>query len=193
MNRTVQIILCICMTVLCSCKSPQKKKDPIDQKLGERLNPNKKDILGMRSRYEKFMNTSMDGRGTTAAHYQKQMHHDKSFNANKQFKTSDSFKTKESPISKWKFWGKDSTFAGADKASNIANKTFDAGANRDASKMASDGSATFSGADNVFGTKSALTRSQQTARAPHIIDDPMSNPKGGAYSESEVKRLMNRN
>jgi hypothetical protein len=53
----------------------------------------------------------------------------------------------------------------------------------------------FSGADGAFKTRSALTRSQNIGRAPNIIENY--NDRGGgkksAYTEDEVKRLLNRN
>ncbi|MBL9130788.1 MAG: hypothetical protein JNG86_06290 [Verrucomicrobiaceae bacterium] len=191
MNRLVAIITCLTAGCLCSCAGGEgkKKSKPLDEvKLGQRLN---KPDTSQRSHYEKFMSKSVDGRGSAGMQFQNQMFRtSKVAGLNEASGMGGQYKTKESMFSRLKFWDK-STFK-TDQAGGIASKAFDTG---DAFKTgeAGEGSKIFSGADDVFGTKQALSRSDRVGQAPKIIENRSNSGTTGSYTEDEVKRILNRN
>lgn len=196
MNRHLLTALGLSVVVLCSCAGGSGKKKPsksLDEvSLGQRLNG--KPDMNQRSQYEKYISNATDGRGKAGTQFQKEMFRSSTFQGKQAGGFDNSFKTKQSAVSRWKFWARDNSFSQAGKGSNIASKTFDAGGDSTASKAAPEGAMTFSGADNQFGTKSALTRSERVGRLPNIIETiDTTSTKNSSYTEDEVKRLMNRN
>lgn len=190
MNRLLHIALCL---ALCSCVGGMKKKKSTpasEQTLGQRLN---RPDTNRRSHFEKQLSRAADGRGSAGARFQKQAFQASNFSGTSKAGGIDGqFKTKQSMWSRMKFWGRDSSFAGADKASAAAAKTFDTG---DAfnTAPAREGAMKFSGADDVFGTDNALSRSDRIGRTPKIIDTIDTTSTSGKYTEDEVKSILNRN
>ncbi|MCF7786049.1 MAG: hypothetical protein K9N47_08000 [Prosthecobacter sp.] len=195
MNPTLRLLICLSAgVVLCQCSSTKKKKkeDPSEQSLVKRttsgVDTNK------RSQYEKYMNDPKLSKGSAGSYFQKQTHHSKNFNGGNSYSGQKEFKTSESLYgrSRTKL---DMTYVLGDKQALSKNNSFKADESRFGSQKAREGESLFSGADNQFNTGSALTRSKSIGKAPKIIENY--NDKGGgkksAYSEEEVRKLLNRN
>lgn len=197
MNRFLFTALCLTAAALCSCASGDKKKPSsksLDEiKLSERMG--RKPDANSRSHYEKYLPSSMGGKGTAGSQFQKQVHRSAAFaGTNNQAKGFEgSHKTNQSTFGRLKFWGKNSTFAEAGKTSSGTSKTFDPGAGSfNTSKSASESGQVFSGATNSFGTKSAISDGERITSLPNAKSiDSISTTN--SYSEDEVKKLLNRN
>lgn len=193
MNAITRLLICLSAgVVLCQCSSPKKKKeDPAAQTLAKRTTSGVD--MNKRSRYEKYMN---DPKLTNSAgsYFQKQSHHSKSFNGADSYSGQKEFKTSQSIYGKSKA-NFDMTYALGNKQALSKNHSFKADESRFGSQKARESESLFSGADNEFKTGSALTRSKSVGKAPKIIENY--NDKGGgkksAYSEEEVRQLLNRN
>ncbi|MDI1310554.1 hypothetical protein [Prosthecobacter sp.] len=186
--------LLICLSagvVMCQCSSTKKKKeDASEQTLVKRTTSGVD--LNKRSRYEKYMNDPKMGKSSAGSYFQKQTHHSKNFNGGNSYSGQKEFKTSQSLYGKSKA-NLDMTYALGDKQALTKKNGFKTDAF--GTREAREGSAVFSGADSSFNTSSALTRSQSTGKAPKIIENY--NDRGGgkksAYSEEEVRKLLNRN
>lgn len=194
MNSTTRLLLCLgAGVVLCQCSGPEKKsKKPntADMPLAQRamLKPNE----NQRSSYEKYMTDPKSSKGQAGAYYQKQMHHSKSFNGADSYAGQKQFKTDQSWFGKSRNRSADMTYSLGDrKASGI--DTFKADSSRFGGQQARESDSTFGA--NTFKTGSALSRSKINGKWPDIIENY--NDKGGgkksAYSEDEVRKLLNRN
>lgn len=194
MNNHFIFVPFLCLSLLlCQCSSGGKKKvDPADQSLAKRTTSGPD--LNKRSRYEKYMNDPKMGKSSAGSYFQKQAHHSKTFNGADSYSGQKEFKTSQSIYGKSKAPGMNMTYSLGDKQASEMKSTFRTDASRFGSQQAKEASSVFSGADNQFNTGSALTRSQSIGKAPKIIENY--NDKGGkksAYSEEEVRRLLNRN
>jgi hypothetical protein len=196
MNRFFQLLICLpAAVVLCQCSSGEKKaakKDTANMSLAQRsmLKPD----ANQRSSFEKYI-TSPQSKSNAGAYFQKQMHQSKSFNGGQSYAGQKQFKTDESRFGKSKAQNMDMTYALGDKRASGTSGAFKTESSRFAGKQARESGSAFSGADNVFKAGSALTRSKGTPKAPLIIENY--NDRGGgkasAYTEDEVKKLLNRN
>jgi len=187
MNRTALIALALLPALLCSCGSSKKKKDPMSQTLGQRLD---RPDMTRQSSYQKFMDNSKDT-GSMGSHFQKKSFRSSNYAADqKAGGMSRSYKTDSA-----KGFGEskyaDSKFAQSDKGSLFSKKEFGTGSAFDAGKNSPSGNSVFSGANDIFGTRSALPKSLRTARPEKIIEERGSNTNQ-AYSEEDVKRLLGR-
>lgn len=194
MNNHIKFLPFLCLgLLLCQCSSGEKKKaDPADQSLAKRTTAGPD--LNKRSRYEKYMNDPKMGKSSAGAYFQKQALSSKSFNGGNTYAGQKQFKTSQSVYGRSKVPGMDMTYALGDKQASAMNSTFKTDASRLGSQQAKETSSVFSGADNTFKTGSALPRSKSIGKAPKIIENY--NDRGGkrsAYSEDEVRRLLNRN
>lgn len=195
MNPTMRLLICLSAgVVLCQCSSTKKKKkvDESEQNLQTRTTSGMD--LTKRSKYEKFMNDPKLGKSSAGSYFQKQAHHSKNFGGNTSFSGQKQFKTSQSVYGKSKA-NFDMTYALGDKQALSKKNGFKTEASRFSSQKAREGSAVFSGADSSFNTGSALTRSKSFGKAPKIIENynDMGGGKKSAYSEDEVRKLLNRN
>ncbi|MDB6007589.1 MAG: hypothetical protein JWR15_4576 [Prosthecobacter sp.] len=194
MNSPMRLLLCLTAgAVLCQCSSTEKKKaDPSEQSLMKRTTSGMD--MSKRSSYEKYMNDPKLTKGSAGSYFSKQSHHAKSFSGGNSYAGQKQFKTSQSLYSK-KAGGFDMTYALGDKQAGGTRNNFKAGTSRFGSQQAREGSSVFSGADNQFKTGLALPRSKGIGKGPHIIENY--NDRGGgkksAYSEDEVRKLLNRN
>jgi hypothetical protein len=194
MNHSARFLICLsAVAVLCQCSGPEKKKktDLADMKLEQRamLKPDDK----RRSQFEKYLTGSNGLKGSAGTHFQKQMHHSKNFSGGNSYAGQKQFKTGQSWFSKSKAPGMDQTYALGNKTPSGLNDQFKADQSRFGGMQSRDGASAFNGPDN-FKTRSALTRSQNIGKPPSIIENY--NDMGGkksAYSEDEVRKLLNRN
>lgn len=193
MNPPVRLLLCLSAgLVLCQCSSTAKKKDPSQQTLMQRTNA--KPDQNKRSSFEKYMTDPKLAKGGAGAYFQKQAHHSKSFNGGAAYAGQKQFKTSQSKFGRSQAGGADMTYALGDKRASGMKNSFKTDVSRFGSQQAREGGSIFSGADNMFKTNSALPRSKSFGKAPSIIENY--NDMGGkksAYSEAEVKKLLNRN
>lgn len=196
MNLPMRLLICLgAGAVLCQCSSTEKKKkvDPSEQSLMKRTTSGVD--MSKRSSYEKYMSDPKLTKGSAGMYFQKQTHHSKSFNGGNSYAGQKQFKTSQSPFGRSKASGSNMTYALGDKQAGGTKNTFKANESRFGSQQAREGSSVFSGADNQFKTGSALTRSKSFGKAPKIIENY--NDRGGgkksAYSEDEVRKLLNRN
>lgn len=194
MNHHLKLLQLLCLGVLlCQCSSGDKKKaDAADQPLAKRATSGPD--LNKRSRYEKYMNDPKMGKSSAGSYFQKQALGSKAFNGGNSYAGQKQFKAGQSAYGKSKATGMDMTYALGDKQASAMNSAFKTDPSRFASQQAKEASSVFSGADNNFKTGSALTRSKSIGKAPKIIENY--NDRGGkksAYSEDEVRRLLNRN
>ncbi len=195
MNPTMRLLICLSAgVVLCQCSSTKKKKeDPAEQSLVKRTTSGVD--MNKRSQYEKYMNDPKLSKGSSGSFFQKQMHHSKSFNGGNSYAGQKEFKTSESLFGRSKAKSFEMTYALGDKQALSKKNGFKTDESRFGSQKARESDSLFSGADNQFQTGSALTRSKSLGKAPKIIENY--NDKGGgkksAYSEEEVRNLLNRN
>jgi hypothetical protein len=189
MNRIAFIALALAPALLCSCGSSKdkKKKDPMSQTLGQRLD---RPDMTRQSSYQKYMDNSKDA-GSMGSFYQKKSFRSSNYAADqKAGGMSRAYKTdsvKGFGESKYA----DSKFSQSDKGSLFSKKDFGTGAAFDAGKTSPSGNSAFSGANDIFGTRSALPKSLRTARPEKIIEERGSDTSQ-AYSEEDVKRLLGR-
>lgn len=191
MNRIAFIALALLpVLLLCSCFSPKgkkKKKDPMNQTLGQRLD---RPDLTRESSYQKYMTNSKEA-GNMGSYYQKKSFRSSGFDADqKAGGMSQSYKTDAVKGFGASTYAK-SSFAQSDKGSLFTKKEFGTGSAFDAGKASSSGNSVFSGANDVFGTRSALPRSQRFARPEKIIEERGSDTSQ-TYSEDDIKRLLGR-
>ncbi len=198
MNPTMRFLICLSAgVVLCQCttKTTTKKKkvDPSEQSLQTRTTSGVD--MTKRSQYEKFMNDPKLANSSAGSHFQKQMHHSKSFNGGDSYSGQKQFKTGESIYGRSKSKSFDMTYALGDKQALSKKNGFKTDESRFGSQKAREGDSLFGGADNQFNTGSALTRSKSLGKAPKIIENYNDRGEGkkSAYSEEEVRRLLNRN
>lgn len=194
MNRPMIMMICLGSGLLCQCSGPEEKKvDPSKMNLAQRsmLKPNE----NQRSRYEKYMNDPNLSKSSAGSYFQKQTHHSKNFNGGNSYSGQKEFKTGESVYGRPKSKDLDMTYMLGDKQALGKNSTFKADESRFGSQKAREGSAIFGGADNQFKTGSALTRSKSTGKEPKIIENYNDRGEGkkSAYTEDEVRQLLNRN
>ena len=176
--------------LLCSCgnsKDKKKKKDPMSQTLGQRLD---RPDLSRQSSYQKYMDNSKkaDGMGS---HFQKKSYRSSEFAGDQKVGgMSRSYKTDSV---KGLGASKDaaSSFTQSDKSSTFSKKGFGTGSAFDAGKTSPAGSSVFSGANDVFGTRSALPKSLRSARPEKIIEERGSDTSK-SYTVDEIKRLLGR-
>jgi hypothetical protein len=195
MNPLVRLLICLSAAVLlCQCSGPEKKTvNTADLRLQERTTS--KLDMNKRSQFEKYMSDPKLAKGSAGSHFQTQAHHSKSFNGGNSYAGLKQFKTSQTLFGKSKTKGFDMTYALGDKQAGGMNHNFKTDASRLSSQQAREGNSIFSGADNNFKTGSALTRSKSIGKAPHIIENynDKGNGKKSAYSEDEVRKLLNRN
>ncbi len=86
------------------------------------------------------------------------------------------------------------TFTGSGKTSKEADKEFSAKESRYGGQMARQGDKSFAGADDTFKTRavSDVAKSQKNEQRPLMIPKDDASGKS-VYSESDVKRMVNRN
>ena len=179
---------------MCQCTTSKKKKpDPVDLPLEKRTTQGVD--MNKRSRYEKYMNDPKLANGSAGSYFQKQSHHAKSFGGANAYAGQKQFKTSQSLFGKSKASGTNMTYILGTKQASGMNNSFKADVSRFGNQQARESGSTFGGADRQFDTGSALTRSKSVGKAPKIIENY--NDKGGgkksAYSEEEVRKLLNRN
>lgn len=197
MNSTLRLLICLSAgAVLCQCtssKKTKKKEDASEQSLVKRTTSGVD--MNKRSKYEKYMTGSKLGASSAGSYFQKQAHNSKNFTGSNSFGGQKSFKTSQSVYGRSKISNLDMTYALGNKQAGGANSSFKANTSRFGSQQAREGKSIFGGSDSTFSTGSALTRSKSIGRAPKIIENY--NDKGGgkksAYTEDEVRKLINRN
>ncbi|MFN7560701.1 MAG: hypothetical protein ACK5TH_02890 [Prosthecobacter sp.] len=191
MNRIAFIALALLPALLlCSCgsaKDKKKKKDLMDQTLGQRLN---KPDMNRTSPFQKYMDDPSQER-SIGSKWQTQEHHVSNFSGANQAKGLNYFKTSDAKGLTMSRDGQ-ATFSGAGKTSQFGSQTFDASMSRDATKMSRDGSTFFRDGGKTFGTDSALPSSQQIGKAPKVIENRPFDDLSKTYSEDEIKRLLGR-
>lgn len=195
MTAAIRLLICFSAgAVLCQCSSPKKKKaDPSEQSLVKRTTSGVD--MNKRSSYEKYMTDPKLSKGSAGSFFQKQTHHSKSFSGGDSYAGQKQFKTGQSIFGKSKAGGFDMTYALGDKQAGGTKSSFKADVSRFGSQQARESSSMFGGADDSFKTGSALTRRKRTGKAPNIIENynDMGGGKKSAYSEDEVRSLLNRN
>lgn len=182
---------CCAALLLCQCSSPKgSKKNSSEMTLAQRAMA--KPDASQRSQFEKYIGGK--GLNTGAGSwYQKQMHHSKGFDGANSYAGQKQFKTNGSWFGRSRATGMDMTYSLGDKQSAMGGSAFKAGQARFGKQSAREGSAAFSGGDDIFSTGSALPRSKGTPRAPKIIETIESTSmKNAAYSEDDVKKLLGR-
>jgi len=199
MNTPLPLLLCaLAGVLLCQCssgskKKPAKKKDVASMSLAQRslLKPDE----NQRSQYEKYISDSKNGKGGAGNYFQKQVHHSKNFSGGNSYAGGKEFKTSQSWFGKSKAQGTDMTYSLGNRQSQASKDQFKTSESTLGSQRAREGTSTFSGASNVFPTGNALTRSAGAPRPPKIIENynDQAGGKKSAYSEDEVRRLINRN
>lgn len=195
MRLFTRYLLCVCAGVaLCQCSGDGKKpakKDTANMSLTQRsmLKPDE----NQRSRYEKYI-TDPKSKGTAGSYFQNQKHHSKNFNGGDSYAGQKQFKTDQSWFGRSKNKSADMTYSLGNKQATGVDGKFKTDKSRLGDRQAGENGSTFSGADSIFKTSSALPRSQRTARPPKIIENYTDQGgKPGAYTEDEVKKLLNRN
>jgi|GEM_PF-783807 len=195
MNSFTRYLLCsFAGVVLCHCSGDGKnseKKDTANMSLSQRsmLKPDE----NQRSRYEKYI-TDPKSQGTAGSYFQKQQHHSKNFNGGNSYAGQKQFKTDQSWFGRSKNKSADMTYALGDMQATGVDGTFKTDKSKLGGKQATENGSAFNASDRVFKTNSALPRSQRTAREPLIIENYNDQAgKPGAYTEAEVKKLLNRN
>jgi hypothetical protein len=196
MNLTVRLLICLGASVLlCQCSSTKKKKVntaelPLEKRATMGVDMNK------RSHFEKYMGDPKLAKGSAGSYFQKQSYHSTSLKGGKSYIGGQKeFKTSQTLFGKSKTKGLDMTYALGDKKALGIDHKFKTDASQFSNQQAREGKSVFSGADNVFKTRSALTRSKSTGKEPHIIENynDKGNGKKSAYSEDEVRKILNRN
>ncbi len=197
MNPPLSLLLCaLTAGVLCQCSGGDdkkvKKKDTANMPLAQRsmLKPDE----NQRSQYEKYITNPKNGVGGAGNYFQKQVHQSKSFTGGSSYAGGKQFKAGQSWFGKSRAQGMDTTYSLGDRQSSMGREGFDAGQSKFGSQQAREGGSVFGGSDSMFKTGNALTRSAGAPRPPKIIENY--NDMGGgksAYSEDEVRRLINRN
>lgn len=196
MIRSLQPFICFTVSLaLSQCSSGDKKeekKDYAGMTLAQRSM--QKPDQSRRSTYEKYI-TNSRSRGNAGSHFQKQMHHSKSFNGGDSYAGLKQFKTSQSWFSRSKSRSSDMTYSLGGKQAVESKGSFDTQASRFAGQSAREGSSMFRDGGNVFETGSALTRDERRVRKPLIIENYNDRAEGkkSAYTEDEVKKLLNRN
>lgn len=196
MNPLLHSLLCLLVSAaLCQCSSGAKKtagkKDVANMTLAQRSM--QKPDMNRRSQFEKYITTSSSKSGA-GSYFQKQEAHSKHFAGAGSYAGQKDFKTKESRFGKSTARGLDLTYALGDKKAAGSGRQFDAEASKLGTMQAREGRAKFSGADDEFKTRQALPGSKRTGKAPPIVETiEATSAKKGAYSEDEVRKLLNRN
>lgn len=193
MNRPMRLLICLSAGVaLCQCSGPEKKKtDTASMTLQQRstLKPD----ASKRSSFEKYMNDPKLAGGSAGSFFSKQSHNAKGFSGANSYAGQKQFKTNQSLFSK-KATGFDMTYALGDKQAGGTKNGFKTDASRFGSQQAHEGSSFFGGADQNFKTGLALPKSKGIGKGPKIIENYNSmGGKKSAYSEDEVRKLLNRN
>lgn len=199
MNTPLPLLLCaLTGLLLCQCSSGGKEKavktkNLASMPLAQRsmLKPDE----NQRSQYEKFITTPKNGKGGAGAHFQNQAHHSKSFSGGNSYAGGKAFKTNQSWFGKSKAQGMDLTYSLGDTQSSMGGDGFKTGQSRLGGQQARQGTSSFQGSDSVFKTGNALTRSRGAPRPLKIIEsfNDSDGGKASAYTEDEVRKLINRN
>lgn len=197
MNPPLSLLLCaLAVGLLSQCSGGEdrkaQKKDMASMPLAQRsmLKPDE----NQRSQYEKYITNPKNGVGGAGNHFQKQIHQSKSFSGGSSYAGQKQFKAGQSWFGKSKAQGMDTTYSLGDRQSSMGREGFDTSQSRFGSQSAREGASVFGGSDSMFKTGNALTRSAGAPRPPKIIENY--NDMGGgksAYSEDEVRKLINRN
>ena len=195
MKPPIRLLVCLSAgVVLCQCSAPEKKKaDPAEQSLVKRTTSGVD--LNKRSTFEKYMtDPKLSSKGSAGSYFSKQTHNAKSFNGGNSFSGQKQFKTSQSLYSK-KATGFDMTYALGDKHAGGTRNSFKTDSSRFGSQQAREGNSFFGGADQTFKTGLALPRSKGIGQGPKIIENYNDRGEGkkSAYSEDEVRKLLNRN
>jgi hypothetical protein len=196
MNSPTRLLICFSAgVVLCQCSTTTEKKkaDPSEQSLVKRTTSGMD--LSKRSSFEKYMSDPKLSKGSAGSFFQKQSHHAKNFNGGDSYAGQKQFKTSQSLFGRSKTKDLNMTYALGDKQAGGTKNSFKADVSRFGSQQAREGNSVFSGADAQFKTGLALPRSKGIGKGPQIIENY--NDRGGgkksAYSEDEVRKLLNRN
>lgn len=197
MNSPLSLLLCVLAgAALCQCssgdKKKSKKKDLASMPLAQRamLKPDE----NQRSQYEKFITNPKGGVGGAGNYFQRQTHNSKSFSGGSSYAGQKQFKAGQSVFGKSRAQGMDTTYSLGSRQSSMAGDGFKTSGSGLGDQMAREGSSVFGGAGSAFKTGNALTRSAGAPKPPKIIENY--NDMGGgksAYSEDDVRRLINRN
>lgn len=197
MNPPLSLLLCVLAgAALCQCsggdKKKPKKKDLASMPLAQRamLKPDE----NQRSHYEKFITDPKGGVGGAGNYFQRQTHNSKSFSGGSSYAGQKQFKAGQSIFGRSKAQGMDTTYSLGNRQSSMGGEGFKTGSSALGEQMAREGGSAFGGAGSMFKTGNALTRSAGAPRPPKIIENY--NDMGGgksAYSEDDVRRLINRN
>ena len=117
-----------------------------------------------------------------------------SFSGKHDYNGKDEYKAKEFSQSDKKTREEGESFSGADKKSNTADKDFATKDSRFGSQQSKEGDKSFSGSDDVFKTRmvSDAAKSQKKNTKPLIVPKEGEGGKS-AYTEEEVRRMVNRN
>ncbi|WP_395747905.1 hypothetical protein [Prosthecobacter sp.] len=196
MNLSTRLLLSLSAGLLmCQCSSTDGEKKEVDRssmKLEQRamLKPNE----NQRSSFEKYLTDPKLAKGSAGMFFQKQTHHSQGFNGAGMYAGQKQFKTNQSLFSK-KATGFDMTYALGDKLAGGTKGSFKTDASQFGSQQAREGKSFFSGSDQNFKAGMALPRSKAIGRAPKIIENynDRGDGKKSAYTEDEVRKLLNRN
>lgn len=195
MNPPLPLLLCFFISAaLCQCSSDGEKtakKDYASMSLAQRSM--QKPDMNRRSHFEKSITNSSSKNGA-GSYFQHQAATAGSFAGVGSFAGQKAFKAKESRFGKTTARGLDLTYALGDMKASESGSQFDTEASKLGTMQAREGRAKFSGADDEFKTRHALPGSKRKGKEPTIIETIEATPtKKGAYSEEEVRKLLNRN
>lgn len=198
MNHFVRLLLCLgTVAMLCQCASKEKKKktkNVAEMTLQERTSRKQDEsMFSERSQYEKFITAPKNGKGGTGAYFQRQTANSKGFAGADAYAGQKQFKTDQSPFGKSRSRSADMTYSlGGRQADTSLFKTDQS---RLGGMQSRDAASAFGGSGDAFKTGSALTRAKGTPKAPLIIENynDRKDNKKSAYTEEEVRSLLNRN
>ena len=194
MNASCLLPFIACLAVGCSSSRTTSREDLGSQTMSKRMAGSMKRMNDPndRSRFDKDMQASLGGNKSAGWLSRKKYGATKNFNGVKSFNT-DSFKTKEFNGSDIQSRMGKQKFGEFDKTSSFANAEFRTGKSSFADKSLRDGSKSFSGANDVFKTRSnrEATKSIGKNMGPMFIELD-EKERRSAYTEDQVRSLMGR-
>ncbi len=194
MNHLARLLLCLSAGVmLCQCASKQKKKTKniADMKLEQRSM--QKPDESRRSQFEKYITEPKNGKGGTGAYLQRQTHNSKSFTGANSYAGQKQFKAGQSQFVKSRSKAADMTYSLGGKQADTS--LFKTDQSRFGGMQSRDATSAFGGSGDAFKTGNALTRAEGRPKSPLIIENynDRKDGKKSAYTEEEVRSLLNRN
>lgn len=194
-----RLLLLLLAALLASCSSGEAKKETppmMSQKMQDRIRSSRKRMMDPndRSVYDKAMQASLAGRGKGTGRLGQTNFKTSSYLGAKSFDGTGNYKTSEYGGASQKSNLGEQSFAQAGKTASGTNSQFATSQSRYENASARDGAQVFSGADNVFETRSNrdALRSQRKNDRPKFIQLE-EHSRTPAYSEDQVRSLLGRN